>query len=170
MCTIQANPISTLARIVDFLNSIGIETTEGDVPDSSFLPGVRIHGGRIVFDRSMPWPGDLLHEAGHIATAPASLRSTLNDGVELTGSVPYATEAEATAWAYAAVEHLQLDPTVLFHTGGYHGASDRLIATFAAGVYLGAYGLARADMTAVGPDARDRGAAVYPKMAQWLRS
>jgi hypothetical protein len=68
------------------------------------------------------------------------------------------------------VEHLQLDPTVLFHTGGYHGASDRLIATFAAAVYPGAYGLARADMTAVGPDARDRGAAVYPKMAQWLRS
>lgn len=166
----QSHPMSTLDTIVNFLNSIGIETIEGDVSDASFLPGVRIQGGRIIFDSCMPWPGDLLHEAGHIATAPASLRSTLNDGVELPASVPYASEAEATAWAYAALEHLQLDPTVLFHAGGYDAASDRLIATFAAGVYPGAYGLALAGMTAVGPDARDRGAVVYPKMAQWLRS
>lgn len=162
--------MSPLASIVKFLNDIGIETMEGRVSKSSFLPGVRIFGGRLIYDCELPWPGDLLHEAGHIATTPASLRSGLNDGIELPESVPYATEVEATAWAYAAIRHLQLDPAVLFHSGGYHGVSDQLIATFAAGVYPGAFGLAQSGMTTLGIEARNDGASVYPEMSRWLRS
>ncbi|KGM56299.1 hypothetical protein N800_08880 [Lysobacter daejeonensis GH1-9] len=163
--------MTVLAKIVDFLNNIGIETSEGVVPDSSFLPGVRITSGQLVYDpASLTWPGDLLHEAGHIATVPSSLRSMLSDGVELPEPATYATEAEATAWAYAAVRHLQLDPAVLFHCGGYHGASDRLISTFSLGVYPGAFGLAQSGMTVVAEDTCAHGASVYPEMRQWLRS
>lgn len=161
--------MTVLETIVDFLNGIGIDTREGHVPAASFLPGVRIERGGLVYDRAMPWPGDLLHEAGHIATAPASLRPGLSDDVGLPASVPYATEAEATAWAYAAVRHLGLEPAVLFHSGGYHGASDQLLATYGAGVYLGAAGLAQAGMTTVGAAARESGAACYPEMSRWLR-
>jgi hypothetical protein len=117
----------------------------------------------------MPWPGDLLHEAGHIATTPPALRSSLSNGIELPDSVPYATEAEVTAWAYAAIVHLGLDPAVLFHPGGYGGSSDHLIATLSAGVYPGAHGLAQSGMTAVGADAHGRGVPAYPKMMRWLR-
>lgn len=161
--------MSDLTTIVDFLNSIGIEATQGSVSASSFLPGVRIESGRLIYDPAMPWPGDLLHEAGHIATAPGFLRATLHDGVELPGEVLFATEAEATAWAYAAVRHLGLDPAALFHPGGYHGASSGLVATFAAGVYPGAHGLAQCGMTAVGVAAKDREEPVYPEMKTWLR-
>ena len=40
--------MTVLSRIVAFLNDIGIDTREGDVPASSFLPGVRIVEGRLL--------------------------------------------------------------------------------------------------------------------------
>lgn len=160
-----------IERIVAFLNEIGIGTTPGDVPSSSFLPGVRIVNGRLVYDpAALTWPGDLLHEAGHIATAPAALRPTLNDGVEVPESVPYAGEAEVTAWAFAALRHLELPVEVLFHSGGYRGASPGLVMTFTLGVYPGAAGLAHAGMTHTGIGAREQGLAVYPVMSRWLRA
>ena len=162
--------MTVLSRIVAFLNDIGIDTAEGDVPASSFLPGVRIVEGRLVYSAdALTWPGDLLHEAGHLAVAPAALRATLSDGVELPETVMHASEVEATAWAFAALRHLALEPTVLFHDGGYHGASAGLIHTFALGVYPGAAGLAQAGMTNVGEDARRAGLPVYPAMTRWLR-
>ncbi len=61
--------------LVDFLNAIGISTREGAVPSDSFLPGLRIVDGGLIYDRAaLRWPGDLLHEAGHIATAAAAQR------------------------------------------------------------------------------------------------
>jgi len=157
-------------RIVAFLRGIGLPVAEGCVPDDCFLPGVRIHHGTLVFDRQrLQWPGDLLHEAGHLAVAPAALRPTLSDGIELPDEVRHAGEMEATAWAYAAVCHLGLDPAVLFHAGGYHGKSAGLVVTYSMGVYPGAAGLADAGLTHVGPAARDAGLPVYPRMSRWLR-
>lgn len=157
-------------RIAGFLNQIGLEAAPGAVPADAFLPGVRILAGRIVYDpATLAWPGDLLHEAGHLAVAPAALRPTLSDGIELPDEVLHAGEMEATAWAYAAVCHLGLDPAVLFHAGGYHGNSAGLVATYSMGVYPGAAGLAGAGLTHVGPAARDAGLPVYPRMSRWLR-
>ncbi|MGJ4727911.1 hypothetical protein [Luteimonas sp. SDU101] len=82
----------------------------------------------------------------------------------------YATEVEATAWANAALVHLQLDPAVLFHGGGYQGASDRLILMFSLGVYPGAFGLAQAGMTTIGDTAPAGCATRYPRMSRWLRA
>lgn len=65
-------------------------------------------------------------------------------------------------------KHLGLHAAVLFHEGGYHGNSRGLITMFEAGVYPGAFGLAQAGMTEVGPDVPpDR---AYPHMARWLRA
>ena len=162
--------MNVLECIVTFLNGIGISATPGAVPSSSFLPGVRISNGALVYDPAqLRWPGDLLHEAGHIAIAPASLRPTLNDGVELPTDIPHASEVEATAWAFAALHHLRLDPSVLFHSGGYGGASPGLIDTFMLGVYPGSFGLSQAGMTSVGPEAQRRGLPVYPALSHWLR-
>ncbi len=163
--------VTQLEQIVAFLNSIGVATRQGVVPGDAFLPGIRVTRGALVYDPpTLRWPGDLLHEAGHIATTPAALRGTLDGGIELPGDVGHATEAEVSAWAYAAACHLQLDPAVVFHGGGYQGAAPALVATFALGVYPGAPGLAAAGMTHVGAAARAAGLSVYPRMVRWLRA
>jgi hypothetical protein len=162
--------METLDRILAFLADIHLSTTEGIVPTDSFLPGVRITRGTLIYDRSaLRWPGDLLHEAGHIAVTPASFREALDDSLDSSPAVAHAGEVEATAWAYAAIVHLELDPSVLFHEGGYRGHSAGLIMSYSYGVYPGAFGLAQAGMTYVGADAQCAGVPAYPRMARWLR-
>lgn len=156
--------------IVDFLKSIGISVQEGKVAADSFLPGLCIANGSLVYDNAaLRWPGDLLHEAGHIATAPASIRSLLSDSLDDSPPAPHAGEVEATAWAYAALVHLGLEPSILFHPDGYHGKSARLISTYALGVHPGSFGLAQAGMTLLGVEASLAATPAYPHMIQWLR-
>ena len=157
-------------RIVAFLRGIGLPVTEGSVPDDCFLPGVRIHHGTLVFDRQrLQWPGDLLHEAGHIAVTPAASRAALSDALATQDEPAHGGEAEATAWAYAACMKIGLDAAVLFHPGGYHGHAEALIATFSMGVYPGSAGLARCGMTVAGPPSDGVTGGRYPDMLLWLR-
>jgi hypothetical protein len=158
--------VSTIAA---FLESVGIPVEEGTLAAATFLPGVTIEAGRIVYDPArLQWPGDLLHEAGHVAVTPAAMRARLSGAVEAE-AVPHAGEPEATAWAYAAIRALGLDPAVLFHAGGYRGKSEALIRTYAYGSYPGLAGLAAAGM-ALGPrEAAARGLPAYPAMLRWLR-
>lgn len=161
---------STLDTILGFFRDIQIEVNEGEVPPDSFLPGVRVSRGGLIYDRNtLRWPGDLLHEAGHIAVMPASLRSSLDDALETSDAIPHAGEAEATAWAYAAIVHLRLDPAVLFHEGGYRGHSNGLIRSFGFGLYPGAADLAQAGMTLTEVQAQQSGMTPYPRMLRWLR-
>lgn len=156
-------------RIVGFLRDIGIRVEEQPVADDSFLPGIRIRSGGIDFDREkLAWPGDLLHEAGHIAVTPGPARTRLSDGLE-DSEHAHGGEMEATAWAYAAVRALGLDPAVLFHEGGYRGQSASLLLTYGVGVYPGSMGLSAAGMTLLAQDAAAQGAKAYPEMIRWLR-
>lgn len=160
----------TLGRILGFLRGIGIAVREGQVAGDDFLPGIRVEDGGLVLDRAqLRWPGDLLHEAGHLAVLPPAQRRTLSGDLAGHEAIPYASEMEATAWAYAATVAIGLDPAVLFHEGGYHGRSAGLVRTYAMGVYPGAHGLVQAGMAAAGPDAVARGEATYPHMRRWLR-
>jgi hypothetical protein len=150
--------------LLDFLAGIGITVSEGAVPADSFLPGIRLVAGTLVVDRAaLRWPGDLLHEAGHIATTPAALRASLDDQLADDPAIAHRGEAEATAWAWAALTQLALPAELLFHEGGYHGHSAGLALTYAMGVYPGATGLAQAGMTRLG------GEDGYPRMQRWLR-
>ncbi len=156
--------------IVSFLRNIGIVVREGAVAADAFLPGLVLERGEIVFDASrLTWPGDLLHEAGHIAVTPPEQRRLLPESLAGHPVDAGGGEVEATAWAYAASVAMGLDPAVLFHEGGYHGKSAGLVMTYALGVYPGAKGLADAGMTLVGEHARQAGAAPYPHMLRWLR-
>ncbi len=158
-------------RILDFLRGIGLPVYEADVPDDSFLPGVRIERGGLRVDRQrLRWPGDLLHEAGHLAVVPAALRPTMDDALQDLPAVPHGGEIEATAWAWAATQHLGLDAAVLFHEGGYHGRSASLRTTFGLGVYLGASGLAAAGLALLPLQVQPGGQAAYPHMLAWLRA
>jgi hypothetical protein len=58
--------------------------------------------------------------------APASLRPNLSGEVVIPGADMGAVEVQATAWAYAALTHLGLEPQVLFHEGGVHGEVRRV--------------------------------------------
>lgn len=156
--------------IVGFLRGIGLVVREGAVPDDAFLPGLVVERGEIVFDAGrLAWPGDLLHEAGHIAVTPPAQRRLLPESLSGHPIDAEGGEVEATAWAYAASVALGLDPAVLFHEGGYHGKSAGLVLTYALGVYPGAKGLADAGMTQVGDQARQAGVPPYPHMTTWLR-
>lgn len=157
-------------RIVRFLHEVGIPVREGEVPTDSFLPGLTIEAGGIVFDRlALTWPGDLLHEAGHIAVTAPAARALLPESLDDHPLDAHGGEIEATAWAYAACVALGLHASVLFHEGGYHGKSAGLVMTYTNGVYPGCWGLSKAGMTLLPNDplAVERGA--YPLMTRWLR-
>jgi len=169
-CLQAQERVALARRIMSFLRGIGLAVTEAPVPPESFLPGLRIVQGGLQVDLDqLRWPGDLLHEAGHLAVVPATLRATMDDALAELPPVPHAGEIEATAWAWAALRHLQLPSEVLFHDGGYHGRSQGLRTTFELGVYLGAAGLVSAGLAAT-PAQASAGAAPYPHLTAWLRS
>lgn len=157
-------------RIVDFLRGIGLSVREEAISGESFLPGIAIESGELILDRARnTWPGDLLHEAGHLAVLPAAFRCTLVGGLPDTVPAEYAGEVEATAWAYAAICELDLPLEILFHEGGYRGYSAGLRFTFDMGVYPGAAGLYASGMATTPADAQRRQVKAYPAMLRWLR-
>lgn len=161
---------SNYERIAAFLASIGLAPTEGEIPPTALLPGAAIVSGRLVVDRDrLTWPGDLLHEAGHIAVMPESLRATLGGTLADDPAVPHAGEPEATAWAWAALIAIGLKSEVLFHEGGYQGRSPGLAFTFSIGGYPGAAGLIASGMALSMENARSTGQEPYPHMVRWLR-
>lgn len=63
--------------MADFLGSIGIEMRPGTIDVPTLFPGCLISRGAIVVDESLlVAPGDVPHEAAHIALAPPERRAT----------------------------------------------------------------------------------------------
>ena len=152
-------------RIVDFLRDIGITVVAGPPPPGSFLPGIAIRDGMLVVDpERLDWPGDLLHEAGHIAVTAPELRPALS---EVDGDP--GAEMAAIAWSWAAALSIGLAPEVLFHQGGYRGASPAFIANFSAGRYLGVPLLQCYGMSTEPHRAEAEGVPPFPHMLKWLR-
>jgi hypothetical protein len=148
------NPITD--RIASFLNGIGLPVCAGEIPDGTNLPGIYAARGRMVIDEErLAHPGDLLHEAGHLAVTPASKRNSLEGDTGEDGG----EEMAAIAWSYAAAVHLGLSPAVVFHDAGYRGSSESILENFSAGRYFGVPYLKWIGLTG---DA-------YPGMTRWLR-
>ena len=157
---------SITKKIADFLNQIGIEVVPGSFNEEVVLPGIKIDHGRLLVDESkLLYPGDLLHEAGHLAVKPASERKTVHIN---TGNDP-AEEMMAIAWSYAASAHLTLQPEILFHNGGYQGGGGQLIENFQNERYIGLPMLQWLGMTADKDNAPAMGIEPFPKMIKWLR-
>ena len=151
-------------RIIDFLDSIGIEVEIGPVVDS-ILPGMTVTHGAIRIDPTIrAWPGDLLHEAGHIAVTDAEARSAMSGVSDDAGA-----EMAAIAWSFAAATAIGIAPDVLFHEGGYRGGSRELANGFTSGRGIGAPLLAWWGMTAEPHRAPEQGIPAYPVMQRWLR-
>lgn len=156
----------TSRRIVDFLIDIGIAVDTCSLRQETFLPGILIDAGQLRVDEDkLRHPGDLLHEAGHLAVVSPQRRAQLQGNV---GTGDGAEEMPAIAWSWAALIHLGLDPAVVFHADGYHGASESIIENFAQGRYFGVPVLQWLGMTCEEGQAVARGVAPYPHMIKWL--
>ena len=159
-----------LDAILSFLDAIGIPSRPAELPEGTFLPAVAIDAGPLVYDpQRLRWPGDLLHEAGHIAVTPPAARAGLSGALEGSEAAPHGGEVEAIAWSWAAAMHLGLAPQELFHPDGYKGQSAGLLLSYSLGVWPGAFGLAQAGMTLVGETAQEAGVPPYPRMRALLR-
>ena len=97
------------STIIDFIRQIGIEVEVAVIEEETFLPGILIKEGKLLVDRDkLLYPGDLLHEAGHLAVMPGRDRqvSAGNIGEEQEYNKAASEEMMAIAWSYAAVTHL----------------------------------------------------------------
>lgn len=160
------NPITT--RISDFLWSIGIEVHAAQIDEKTFLPGIRIVNGSILVDEDkMLAPGDILHEAGHLAIITPAIRKTLTDTVVYDAQMQGGEEMGAIAWSWAALKHLDLEPEILFHPEGYKGSSDSLIENFSEGRYLGVPILQWKGLAFEPKLARENNAPAFPAMVKW---
>lgn len=157
-------------KCVDFLSSIGIAVSYSKLNDHTFLPGITIESGGIIIDNeNFMYPGDVLHEAGHIAVVPAAERATLHaNGLEKRVNRE-AEEMMAIAWSYAACVHLQIDPSFVFHNEGYKGGGSYITDNFREKRYFGLPMLQWTGMALDEKNAAQYGKPAYPVMLKWLR-
>ncbi|MCP5141399.1 MAG: hypothetical protein H6980_03460 [Gammaproteobacteria bacterium] len=159
-------PAETIQRMVAFIESIGIPVIEGELPERVFVPGIWLDKGRLVVDYSkLTYPGDLLHEAGHIAVMLPEQRM----GISVDASNNAGDEIAAICWSYAAARHIGVDSRVLFHENGYKGDGAWLAETFDRGNYVGLPLLQWMGLTWDEQRAAEHDAEPYPHMVRWLR-
>jgi len=154
-----------VAHLTDFIARIGIEVEIAELEDGMVVPGIAIRDGRLLVDPArLQWPGDLLHEAGHIAVTDPALRPTLTE-------VPHdpGEEMAAIAWSWAAALAAEVDPALVFHEGGYRGGSVAVLKAFGAGDFFGVPMLQYFGMSAEPRHAAATGLPAFPEMARWLR-
>jgi hypothetical protein len=134
----------SLLKVLEFLSSIGITCTDTtfttEMHEQAFFYGIATVNGNILvdFDRALSGEaliGDLLHEAGHIATIPSRFRPYLNqrdiDDInwlledlpediiptddELNALLYCGDDLAAQGWSYAAAVHLGIRPSIVFN-------------------------------------------------------
>ena len=159
-------------KIKYFLETIGLKVEEGEIPESTFVPGIHILNGTLWIDRSkLTYPGDLLHEAGHLALMEPEKRVEASGDLEPGNGITLnadSLEVGVILWTYAAIVELGIDPKIVFHDEGYRGASDWYIDTFSSGNYVGLpllqwMGLCKNsdEISSILP---------FPHMIKWVRS
>lgn len=156
-------------KIIDFLTHIGIAVETAELPGPCVLPGMAIDQNRILYDPDrMLYPGDLLHEGGHLAITDPNLRGLIGTP-EMDPSWPSdGDEIAAILWSYAAALHLEIPLEVIFHPNGYKQESEWIIEQMHQGIYIGLPLLEWAGMCHA-PGNEPTGTAPFPHMINWLR-
>jgi hypothetical protein len=160
---------SEIEKIIFFLNEIGIKVVEKEL-DDTFLPGLSLGSSCVYVDyKKMLYPGDILHEAGHLAVTPTVNRKLAGTD-EIASDWP--TEGEEIAailWSFAAAKHLDLPLELVFHPNGYKNDSEWLISNFSDEIYIGLPFLEWAGLALGKERASKEGKEAFPKMIKWIR-
>lgn len=121
-----------------FVRSIGIEIEEKTIAGKTFTPGITIIGSKLIVDREqMKYPGDLLHEAGHIALLTEAQRTKLDGDATADDKRTEGYELGVLSWSYFAALEAGVPPEAVFHSDGYKGESQWLLDNFRDKKYIG---------------------------------
>ncbi len=154
-----------LERIFQFFDEIAIRYNYTKIESETFLPGIQIKNGSLQIDlEKLKYPGDLLHEAGHIAVTLSEERKALNDNVIENNEAKAGDEMAVLLWSYAAAKKIGIVPEIVFHEEGYKGQAKWLAEQFESGNYIGLPLLQWMGLTV------SEGDQTFPKMIMWLRS
>ena len=157
-----------LLKITTFLTEIGLEVQMEEITGETFLPGMKIRNGSLIIDAAkLKYPGDILHEAGHLACMPPQIRINMSDELE-NNDLHKGGEMMAIAWSYAACLHLNIDPAIVFHEAGYKGGSQNLIKNFSEGHFIGVPLMEWQGMTYMPQTAQKLNQQAFPVMQQWI--
>jgi hypothetical protein len=167
----EAGPVDSLFhdplcdRIVRFIRHIGLTVRAGEAPPPTVLPGILVeHGALLIDEPRLCFPGDLLHEAGHLAVVPPARRAAMHHDVGSDG----AEEMMAIAWSYAAALHIGIDPAIVFHDA-YRSGGTAILEAFTGGRGFGAPMLQWVGLTFDAAHACRHGARAFPHMRRWVR-
>lgn len=160
-----------LKKILHFLKTIAIEVIEKDLTEATFLPGLSLGPNAIYVDYSrLQYPGDLLHEAGHIAVTEPSKRKLIGTDKMDANWPTQGDEIAAILWSYAALSHLGLPSEFVFHNNGYKDSSQWFIENFTSGNFIGLPLLQWFKMASTDEEISKHAHPPFPAMLNWLRS
>lgn len=159
-----------LKKVLTFLDRIGIDVIERPIEHATFLPGLDLGPSCIYVDYArLDYPGDILHEAGHLAVTPSAQRAIVGSEQQDKDWPPQGEEIAAILWSYAAAIELDLPLNFIFHEHGYKDDSAWLIDNFVSGNYIGLPIMEWAGLS-LGPQrAAKEGKPAFPAMLRWLR-
>lgn len=158
-----------LQKILLFLNEIGIQVFEKELEDT-FLPGLDLGPNCIYIDyKKLLYPGDILHEAGHLAVTTTSERNLVGTDKMAKDWPSQGEEIGAILWSFAAAKHLNLPAEFVFHPNGYKNDSEWLISNFNAENYIGLPFLEWTGLTYGKEKAQKENQEAFPLMQKWLR-
>jgi len=163
---------SELSKITSFLENIGIPVLFNEISNQTFLPGIFAHHGKLIIDlNKLKYPGDILHEAGHLAVLTPDERQSYSGNFAECKSSQNAggDELAAIAWSYAASVFLNLPSDFVFHDAGYKGDANFLIENFKSGKNIGLPLLQWMGLCLDNENAKKNKKRPFPYMLKWMR-
>ncbi|WP_343617674.1 hypothetical protein [Flavobacterium sp.] len=156
-------------KVVRFLEEIKINVIEKEL-GNTFLPGLELGPNCIYIDyEKLLYPGDILHEAGHLAVTTSAERKLVGT-TEIPSEWPtQGDEIAAILWSYGALHYLELPLEFVFHPNGYRDQSQWFISNFSSGTYMGLPLLEWMGLCLGKEKAEKEQKSPFPAMQKWLR-
>jgi hypothetical protein len=187
------NRLGWSRKAFEFVKSIGLPITvaSAEAVAKAFTPHILIRDGEMLVDLDNVFPGDILHEAAHVAITPPKFRALCNGGLKavfkamrdfamenptglhtypenaLVRAIMQCDEQEAIAWQYAAAREIELPDEWLFPEGSFEGHGDDHLIRLKLSSHYGINGLQAAKWTVIRKNPHID-LPVYPKLAFWL--